>query len=282
MKKKVLLVWCLLFVFTGCSWAAGEPDPALHGSGVSRDLGKYKLTVGPVLIDGVRDNASGLAYNNSTKTLFMVLNGPPTLMEMNLAGMVKRKIELKGFDDTEGVVWIEGNTFGVVEERRRNLVILDVEPDAVSVDYNKCRKILVEPENYGNLGLEGIGYDPVRKMFIIVKEKNPKRIYTVKVNPNGQEISRLWDPETDLMGLLDLAGAEYDQATGYILIVSDESKCVVEVTNEGRELSRLSLEAGKNGLTETIPQPEGLTIDEQGNIYICSEPNIFYVFSKTP
>lgn len=282
MKKRALLILCLLFALAGYSWAAGEPDPVVHGSGVSRDLGKYKLTVGPVLIDGVQDNASGLAYNNGTKTLFMALNGPPTLVEMNLAGVVKRRIELKGFEDTEGVVWVGGNTYGVLEERRRNLVLLDIEPESVSIEYEKCRKILVEPENAGNLGLEGIGYDPVRKIFIIVKEKSPKRIYTVKVNPNGQDISRLWDAETDPMGLLDLAGAEYDQATGYILIVSDESKCVVEVTDEGRELSRLSLEAGKSGLTETMRQPEGLTIDEQGNIYICSEPNVFYVFSKTP
>jgi uncharacterized protein YjiK len=39
------------------------------------------------------------------------------------------------------------------------------------------------------------------------------------------------------------------------------------------EVSSLPLKAGHAGLTEHITQAEGVTMDGDRNIYICSEPN---------
>jgi uncharacterized protein YjiK len=33
-------------------------------------------------------------------------------------------------------------------------------------------------------------------------------------------------------------------------------------------------------LKDDIPQPEGISMDSQDNIYLVSEPNLFYKFSK--
>ena len=79
----------------------------------------------------------------------------------------------------------------------------------------------------------------------------------------------------------DLAGIYYDTKTGHLLILSDESKCVVECTVDGKKMvSRMFLKEGSAGLTRTLKQPEGITMDDSGNLYICSEPNVLSVFSK--
>ncbi len=262
---------------------SGDADPVASSSVASRQLEKYKRVLGPVVIDKVENNASDLVFSSKTKTLFLVLNKPTVVMELQLTGAVKRSIELKDFDDTEGITWVGDNMFGVVEERKRNLVLVPIDASTSVVDYAQCEKFPVDPEDGQNTGIEGVGYDSSEQSFLIVKEKTPKRIYKLKrdsAKPGGCEVTRPWDPEKDVMALKDLSGVYYDQGTKHWLLLSDESKCLVEVTLDGTEVSRLSLETGKSGLAESVPQPEGITMDEQGNIYICSEPNLFYVFSK--
>ena len=47
---------------------------------------------------------------------------------------------------------------------------------------------------------------------------------------------------------------------------------------EGRPLSTLSLRKGYQGLERTVPQAEGIAMDDAGTLYLVSEPNLFYVF----
>jgi len=42
----------------------------------------------------------------------------------------------------------------------------------------------------------------------------------------------------------------------------------------------MDLEAGFNRLKTSIPQAEGITMDDQGILYIISEPNLIYQFLK--
>ena len=42
----------------------------------------------------------------------------------------------------------------------------------------------------------------------------------------------------------------------------------------------MTLLGDMNGLADTIPRAEGVTIDDQGTIYLVSEPNLFYVLRK--
>ncbi|MBW6114298.1 SdiA-regulated domain-containing protein, partial [Pseudomonas aeruginosa] len=41
-------------------------------------------------------------------------------------------------------------------------------------------------------------------------------------------------------------------------------------------LGSLTLRGGNHGLTDDVPQAEGLAMDDRGSLYVVSEPNLFY------
>ena len=84
------------------------------------------------------------------------------------------------------------------------------------------------------------------------------------------------------LGMRDISSLSIDARTGHALVLSDESRMLLEIDRAGQPVSFLSLSAGRNGLSNSIKQAEGVTMDEEGNIYIVAEPNLFYVFSKEP
>ena len=89
------------------------------------------------------------------------------------------------------------------------------------------------------------------------------------------------DPERDArLFVRDLSSLQYDQHSGHLLALSDESRLVLEINSDGRPISTLSLLRGMHGLKRSVPQAEGLAMDEQGTLYLVSEPNLFYVFEK--
>ncbi|POO76486.1 DNA-binding protein, partial [Bacillus sp. MBGLi97] len=63
-------------------------------------------------------------------------------------------------------------------------------------------------------------------------------------------------------------------------VLSPESHLLLELDEKGEPVSFISLLGGLNGLHDKIPRAEGVAIDEQGTIYMVSEPELFYVFRK--
>ena len=86
----------------------------------------------------------------------------------------------------------------------------------------------------------------------------PARREAMSLDPQGQAIA-------DVHGLA---------------LTSDESRLVVELDTAGRPISTLSLSRGSHGLKESVPQAEGVAMDDAGTLYLVSEPNLFYVFRK--
>ncbi|MNZ92814.1 SdiA-regulated [compost metagenome] len=73
-----------------------------------------------------------------------------------------------------------------------------------------------------------------------------------------------------------------DPRSGHTLLLSDESRLLVELDLEGRPRSFIGLFGGLHGLMRGIQQAEGVAMDAEGNIYVVGEPNRFYVFSRKP
>ena len=85
----------------GQALGQAEPPPRLD---------QYTLAKGPVVIGGVSQNASGLTYHAGRDSLFVVLDSPQRVVELGLDGSLKRKINLNKFEDTEGIVWMQGES----------------------------------------------------------------------------------------------------------------------------------------------------------------------------
>jgi uncharacterized protein YjiK len=65
-----------------------------------------------------------------------------------------------------------------------------------------------------------------------------------------------------------------------MLVLSADSHLLLELDKKGQQVSFMTLLGGFNGLKNTIPRAEGVTVDEAGNMYMVSEPNLFYRFEK--
>ncbi|EZH72208.1 hypothetical protein ATO12_25070 [Aquimarina atlantica] len=272
---------------TDCSPIDPPPPP---NPTIGLGLDQFNLIEGPKTITQIPDDLSGLTYNSTTNTIFAVINDPPRLYELNLDGDVIRSIPLQGFNDTEGLVWVNGTDFFVIEEKRGRAVKITVENTTTTIAYPT--DYIQLPGNWGaNNGLEGVGYTPDTNELILVKEKSPLTIYSLEVPADlstSPTVTNPFDIATNNFGFRDLSGLHHlgNNTIGHnthFLVLSHESRALVETDVTGKEYSRLDL--GPNGANGTLPdrirQAEGITVDNQGAIYIVSEPNTFYKFSKS-
>jgi uncharacterized protein YjiK len=78
----------------------------------------------------------------------------------------------------------------------------------------------------------------------------------------------------------NLSALAIDPRTGHTLALSADSHLLLELNEKGEQVSFMTLLSGFNGLKKTIPRAEGVTMDEAGNLYMVSEPNLFYRFEK--
>ena len=85
---------------------------------------------------------------------------------------------------------------------------------------------------------------------------------------------------SDELDLRNLSALSVDPRTGHMLVLSADSHMLLELDELGEQVSFMTLLRGFNGLKDTIPRAEGVAIDDHGNLYMVSEPNLFYRFEK--
>jgi uncharacterized protein YjiK len=235
-------------------------------------------------IAGIEQNLSGITFCHRNQTLFAVTNHPSRVYAISPSGVCLREIALIGFEDTEGIAFIGGQRFAIVEERRHTVHMVIIDDATTTVNRADALHSLPIPmTSRHNKGLEGIAYDPLRGCLYVAQEKKPRRIRTVDGlleprNPHTVRVASDLIPSPWLVH--DLSGLHYDPASRLLLLLSDESKCIIAMTLDGRLHEYVSLRKGFGGLQADIPQAEGITLDDRGNLYIVSEPNGFYRFTR--
>lgn len=249
------------------------------------NLKKYQVVIDGLAIDGL-NNASGLAYNAETNTLFTVLNQESKIVELSLQGEVLRDIHVEGADDMEGITHIEGNQYVIADERDSRLVLIGLDKNTKHLDARNFTKIRLGINDRGNKNFEGVSWDHRQKRLLVVKERDPKYVIAVKglVNRSTNQslhldVEKLSKYDNMLsFAMRDLSSVQYLSKSGHMLLLSDESRLVKEFDENANALGALALWKGFHGLKSNIPQAEGITVDSNNNVYIMSEPNLFYVF----
>lgn len=247
-------------------------------------LDRYQVTLEAQPIEGLDDDVSALTYDPERKTLFTVTNARSELIELSLDGKILRRMTLTGFGDPEAIEYIGPGSFVITDERQQRLIRVHLDDDTTGLDASNAEQLTLGIGLNGNKGFEGLAYDAIGKRLFVAKERDPMLIYEVRGFPSEHSdkpyaVHVVQDRERDAqLFVRDLSSLQFDERSGHLLALSDESRLVLELSVEGKPLSTLSLRKGYQGLKATVPQAEGLAMDEAGTLYMVSEPNLFYVF----
>lgn len=238
---------------------------------------------------------SAVTYNWDTDTLFVVGDGGTSITQISKTGQLIDTMTLAQgsspqgteFYDPEGLTYIGNGQFVMTEERDRTAVLVTYQAGTTLTRANAPTVAL--GTNVGNVGIEGLSYDPLTGGYIFAKEKTPISVFQSTIDfvngtaSNGSASTVL---NTELfastgLGVVDLAdvyalsniasvvGADEE---GNLLLLSQESAQILEVDRAGNILSTLNIVSDPgNPLDVASQQHEGLTMDSDGYIYVVSE-----------
>lgn len=256
------------------------------GQEASLLLSDYQVDIEAKVIEGLDDDVSALTYDPDRNSLFTVTNKKPQLIELSLDGEPVRRINLHGFGDAEAVEYISPGLYVITDERRQRLIKVKVDDRTTDLHAEQSQQLSLGLGLNGNKGFEGLAYDSEGQRLFVAKERDPIRIYEIHGfphrDPDQPFAVHVVDDQQRDAGLFvrDISSLQFDQRTGHLLALSDESRLVLELNVDGKPISSLSLLRGRNGLKRSVPQGEGIATDSQGVLYLVSEPNLFYRFSK--
>lgn len=245
----------------------------------------YRALIQAKPLEGLEEaETSGLSWSPLSNTLFTVTGKIPQLVELSLDGEVLRVVELRGFSDPEGVEVLSDGRIAIIDERRAQMKTFYLPLDAEFIDGDALQPINLGFTNAGNKGFEGIAWDARNQRMLLAKERSPFGLFSLPFPEAAEDDSSITQSLQELSSsqifMRDFSSLTIDQRTGHLLVLSDESRMLLELDELGNPVSFISLAVGFNGLARSIKQAEGVAMDGQGTIYIVSEPNLFYVFKQ--
>ena len=243
-------------------------------------LPDYRAVIDAKVLPGMeKDEASDLAYDPQTKTLFSVMGDKPFLVELTLQGDVLRKMPLVGWSNPEGVTAMGNGLLAIVDERNHLLSIVKVDADTRELNIADFPKYDLGPSKNQNKAFEAVAWDP-RKQQLLLGEERPPALFSWSSDGSQTLTGDKQKIASDELDIRNLSALAIDPRTGHTLVLSADSHLLLELDEKGEQVSFMTLLGGFNGLKKTIPRAEGVTMDEAGTLYMVSEPNLFYRFEK--
>lgn len=258
---------------------------AMGASAAGLDLSRYQLGANYALdvLGGMGLEASAVTYARDRNSLFFVGDEGLGVVEISLTGQTLGSMRFSGWpsnsthNDAEGLTYLGNGQLVVVDERPQDAHRFSYQAGG-SINLANAASVSFGG-NAGNLGTEGVSYDPRNGgSFVTVKQGSPQAVLAGGLNfeTGASTMSALFNPA--LLGLASLSDvqtlASVDALAGtaaadHLLILSLDSKRLVEVNRSGQILSSLDI----SGLTQQAI--EGVTVDEKGIIYLVAEDSGF-------
>ncbi|GGP28129.1 SdiA-regulated domain-containing protein [Silvimonas amylolytica] len=254
------------------------------------DLNNYTQTGSFALSVGTGTNllnaeASGVTYDKDTDSLFVIGDGATSVVQVSkVDGHVIDSMTLNAsdFQDTEGITYVGGGKFVLVEERLRQVNLFTYvaggtlhRADVQSVKLGTT---------VGNVGIEGVTFDTKTGGYIAVRQSQPTNIFQAAVNfaggtataSDGSPILATTDnppvmfdaAKTGLSAFNDVfsvsnivpaSAPDYDN----VVIIGAPDGRIVKMDRAGNMISALYMSA--------TAQNEGVTMAPDGTIYAVGE-----------
>ncbi|TRX22780.1 SdiA-regulated domain-containing protein [Flavobacterium franklandianum] len=238
---------------------------------------------------------SGVTYNWDTDTLFLIGDGSTSVVQVSKTGQLINTMTLAQgsspqgteFYDTEGITYIGGGQFVLCEERDRKVVKFTYVAGTTLTRSNTQTVTL--GTFIGNVGTEGLSYDPITSGYIVLKETTPIGIFQTAVDftagtgTNGSATTtnsvNLFDPSlmlvndvADVFALSNLPSLNGQPLYNNLLVLSQENAKVLNIDRNGVISSSLTIVSDPGNILDVANQQhEGLTMDRDGVLYIVSE-----------
>lgn len=239
-------------------------------------IGGYKIKTAFKTLSFIPNDLSGITYVEDSNSFFLIDNGFGSIYEVDPAFKLIRKIKTKGFGDSEDIVYLGNHEFAIVNEHSK-LYIGTISADVITLNAIDFQEITFDTYK-GNQGAEGVAFDITTQTFYIVKEERPRKLYSfvrpahknnVTIKPSFPfDIQRIPYPRLTQ----DLSAITFNPLTGRLLILSDRDYRVMDIDLDGTVYGVLQLPQRK--------QPEGITLDNNLNLYIVGEPNNYTIFNN--
>ena len=260
-----------LLLLTLAAFACAAPAQAAVDLSTYQRVGRYDVPA---------SEASAVTYDADNDSLYVVGDEGTAVVQVDKTGHQLSAMTLApgAFDDTEGITYVGGGKFVLVEERVRqvNLFTYVAGGTLTRADVQTVKL----GTTIGNIGIEGVTSDPSTPGGLIgVKEKTPEGVFATTPNwalgtasngsPTADNPTDLFDPSK--LGLPDLSDV-YAVSDGSLLFISQEGGRIVSADRSGTVLSSLSI-VGDTDNPLSVPDQgdEGITMDGAGALYVVNE-----------
>jgi uncharacterized protein YjiK len=247
--------------------------------------GSYPLQYATSGTNLLNAEASGVAYDRDTDSLFVVGDGGTSVVQVAKSdGHVIDSMTLNAGDfvDTEGITYVGGGRFAIVEERLRQVDLFTYvaggtlhRADVQSVKLGTT---------VGNVGIEGVTFDPQSGGYIAVRQSQPTSIFQAAIDfasgsavasdgtpilPTTDNPPVLFDAAktglsafNDVFSLSNVVGSSAPDYDNVIIIGAPDGR-IVKTDRTGRVVSSLYMSA--------TAQNEGVSMGPDGTVYAVGE-----------